>query len=180
MVPTYLLNGVAQKSWPQQYLLEHGSQASQSRQLILAGEPRQSGNGRQPPHWSERCHRRAWLRSRTCWVRAALDFLKPWRARCGCEHRARFSWLHGPAIETSAAAAQAPSAHSSVRPALPAPSWPVQPLECSRRINHTSSIPGYRTNLAFLAGSGGANGVLTLRDRFGVQTATADTESGSE
>jgi hypothetical protein len=40
-------------------------------------------------------------------------------------------------------------------------------------INHTSSVPGYRTNLAFLAGSGGANGVLTLRDRFGVQTATA-------
>jgi hypothetical protein len=39
-------------------------------------------------------------------------------------------------------------------------------------INHTSSVPGYRTNLAFLAGSGGANGLLTLRDRFGVQTAT--------
>lgn len=40
-------------------------------------------------------------------------------------------------------------------------------------INHTSNIPGYRTNLAFLAGSGGANGVLTLRDRLGTQTATA-------
>jgi hypothetical protein len=40
-------------------------------------------------------------------------------------------------------------------------------------INHTSSVPGYRTNLAFLAGSGGANGVLVLRDRFGVQTAMA-------
>src|SRR5262245_42371268 len=40
-------------------------------------------------------------------------------------------------------------------------------------INHTSNIPGYRTNLAFLAGSGGANGVLTLRDRLGTQTSTA-------
>jgi len=40
-------------------------------------------------------------------------------------------------------------------------------------INHTSSVPGYRTNLAFLAGSAGASGVLTLRDRFGVQTASA-------
>ena len=40
-------------------------------------------------------------------------------------------------------------------------------------INHSSSVPGFRTNLAFLAGSGGANGVLTLRDRLGVQTASA-------
>jgi len=40
-------------------------------------------------------------------------------------------------------------------------------------INHSSSMPGFRTNLAFLAGSGGANGVLTLRDRLGTQTASA-------
>ncbi len=45
-------------------------------------------------------------------------------------------------------------------------------------INHTSSVPGYRTNLAFVAASGGANGVLTLRDRLGVQTATATLSLG--
>ena len=45
-------------------------------------------------------------------------------------------------------------------------------------VNHTSSVPGYRTNLAFLGGPGGANGLLTLRDRLGVQTSTATLSLG--
>jgi hypothetical protein len=40
-------------------------------------------------------------------------------------------------------------------------------------INHTSAIPGYRTNLAFLAGSDGASGLLVLRDRLGSQVSSA-------
>ncbi len=40
-------------------------------------------------------------------------------------------------------------------------------------VNHTSSIPGYRTNVTYLADANGANGVLILRDRFGIQFATA-------
>jgi len=45
-------------------------------------------------------------------------------------------------------------------------------------INHTSGVPGYRTNLAFLAGSSGASGLLTLRDRQGVQTSTSTLSLG--
>ncbi len=40
-------------------------------------------------------------------------------------------------------------------------------------INHTSAVPGYRTNLAFLAGSDGASGLLVLRDRLGSQLGSA-------
>lgn len=40
-------------------------------------------------------------------------------------------------------------------------------------LNHSSSIPGHRTNVTYLAGPNGASGVLVLRDRLGVQAATA-------
>ena len=65
------------------------------------------------------------------------------------------------------------------RPALFSTGFVASPADgLFTAVNHTSSVPGYRTNLAFLAGSGGASGLLTLRDRLGVLTSTATLSLG--
>ena len=54
--------------------------------------------------------------------------------------------------------------------------WQVQPLECSQRSTTPPAFPDIGPTLPFWPGSGGANGLLTLRDRLGVQTCHRHTQ----
>ena len=116
--------------------------------------------------------RQVCLRSLTFWVPAALAFCKLQPVPCVCAPQARFCWRHGPVTETPVSAE--PGSFSAFqRPASFARGFVASPtLGLFTAIKHTYTVPGYRTNLAFLAGSSGASGVLVLRDRYGVQSAS--------